>query len=329
MNKLSEHELQQPVTSFVHRDYSRLRLEQTVGEALAAIRQNPPPNRIIYFYVVDDHDRLQGVIPTRRLLLSALDEPLSGIMVRDVIAIPHTATVLEACEFFVLNRLLAFPVVDDERRMIGIVDIELYTKELSGLDQSERYDDLFQLIGVHLAESQQASPLAEFGGRFPWLLTNIAGGVLAAFLSGLFEEQLQNVVAIALFIPVVLALAESVSIQSLSLALQALHGRQPTLHSLIVKLRREFLTGAMLGAASAGIVAFVAIVWLRDGRVALCLLVGITGGVACAGMIGLALPNILRMIRRDPQVAAGPISLALADMVTLLVYFNFASWLLG
>ncbi|MEX0612874.1 MAG: magnesium transporter [Pirellulales bacterium] len=329
MTKLTEHELQEPITTKVHRDFSRLHLDQTVGEALAAIRRDPPPSRIIYFYVVDEHERLHGVIPTRRLLLSGLDQPLSEIMVRDVITIPHTATVLEACEFFVLHRVLAFPVIDEQHRIVGVVDIELYTKELGELDQSERYDDLFQLIGVHLVESQQASPIAAFRSRFPWLLTNIAGGVVAAFLAGLFEEELKNVVAIALFIPVVLALAESVSIQSLSLALQALHGQQPTLHNLLVKLRREFLTGAMLGAASAGIVAFVAAAWLRDWRVALCLLVGITGGVACAGMIGLALPNVLRMIRRDPQVAAGPVSLALADMVTLLAYFNFARWLLG
>jgi magnesium transporter len=329
MNKLTDRELQSAVTTVVHRDFSRLHIKQTVGEALAAIRQNPPPSRVIYFYVVDDQHRLHGVIPTRRLLLSSLDTPLSDIMVRNVITIPHSATVLEACEFFVLHKLLAFPVIDDEHRILGIVDIELYTKELSDLDETERHDDLFQLIGVHLAESQQVSSVAAFRSRFPWLLTNIGGGVVAAFLSGLFEEELQKIVAIALFIPVVLALAESVSIQSLSLALQALHTQRPTLRSILSKARRELFTGAMLGAASAGIVALVAIAWLRDWRVAACLLVGITGGVACASLIGMALPNVLRLLRRDPQVAAGPISLASTDMVTLLVYFSFARWLLG
>jgi len=329
MNTLSEHELQQPVTTKAHQEFSRLHVDQTVGEALQAIREKPPANRIIYFYVVDDEDRLQGVIPTRRLLLGSVDQPLSEIMVREVITIRHTATVLEACEFFVLNRLLAFPVVDDEHRIIGVVDIELYTKELSELDRSEQYNDLFQLIGVHLTESQQGSSLAAFRSRFPWLLTNIGAGIVAAFLAGLFDEMLQKAVAIALFIPVVLALAESVSIQSVSLALQALHGHPPTLGSLFLKLRRELLTGALLGAASAGIIACVAAVWLRDWRVAMSLLVGITGGVACAGMIGVGLPNVLRLIRRDPQVAAGPIALALSDMVTLLVYFNFARWLMG
>jgi magnesium transporter len=107
MDGLSQYELQEPITRKLHRDFSRLHVDQTVGEALAAIRRHPPQNRIIYFYVVDDDDRLQGVIPTRRLLLSELDTPLSAIMVRDVVTIPHTASVLDACEFFVLHRLLA------------------------------------------------------------------------------------------------------------------------------------------------------------------------------------------------------------------------------
>ncbi len=328
MSSLSDHELHDPISSKLHRDFNRLHVKQTVGEALAAIRRNPPSSRVIYFYVIDDDERLQGVIPTRRLLLSELDKPLAEIMVRDVITIPHTATVLDACEFFVMHRLLAFPVVDDERRIIGVVDVELYTQELSELDRSERYDDLFQLIGVHLTESQQASSILAFRSRFPWLLANIAGGIMAAFLSGLFEDELQKVVAIALFIPVVLALAESVSIQSVSLALQVLHGQRPTLRDIACKLRREFTTGALLGAASAIIIATVAAIWLRDWRVALCLIGGITGGVAISAMIGVAMPNLLRFMRRDPQVAAGPVSLALSDMVTLLVYFNLARMLL-
>src|SRR5262249_706995 len=139
---------------------------------------------------------------------------------------------------------------DHQHRIIGLVDVELYTSELSDIDRSERTDDLFQLIGVHLAEAKQASSLAAFRSRFPWLLCNIGGGVLAAFLSGIFEAELQQVVALALFIPVVLALAESVSIQSVSLALQALHGQPPTMRALAGKLRAEFATGVLLGVAA-------------------------------------------------------------------------------
>ena len=321
--------LNDPVTRHMRTDPARLLVHQTVGEAIASARSSPPGGRIIYFYVVDESGRLEGVVPTRRLLLSADATPLADVMVRKVVGIPASATVLEACEFFLLHRLLAFPVLDDERRLLGVVDVDLYTEELADLDRREDTDDLFQLIGVHYQESQQGSPLAAFRGRFPWLVANIVGGIVAAVLSGVFERELTKAVSLALFIPVVLALAESVSIQSVSLALQMLHGRQPTLAGIARALRVEAATGALLGLASAAAVAAVALVWLRDPTLGACILGGITGGVTVAAVIGAAMPNILRFFDREPQVAAGPIALAATDMATLTIYFSIARWLLG
>ena len=100
-----------PVTKHMHQDFARLPIGHTVGEALEGLRRHPPRGRIIYFYVVDAEDRLQGVVPTRVLLLNPPDKPIAEIMVRGVIALPAEATVLEACEFFIRHRLLAFPVL--------------------------------------------------------------------------------------------------------------------------------------------------------------------------------------------------------------------------
>src|SRR5438309_143194 len=96
-----------PVTAHMHHEFSQLNVRLTVGEALGWLRRHPPPGRIIYFYVVDDDGRLQGVVPTRRLVLSPPDEPLADLMVRQVVSLPARATVLEACEFFIQHRLLA------------------------------------------------------------------------------------------------------------------------------------------------------------------------------------------------------------------------------
>jgi magnesium transporter len=300
-----------------------------VEEALAAVREHPPEGRVVYFYVTDKEGKLQGVVPTRRLLLNPLDKPVAEIMVREVIAIPATATVLDACEFFIQHRLLAFPVVDESRRIVGLVDVDLYTEELRDLERTERVNELFQLIGVHVTEAQQALPFQAFRIRFPWLLCNLIGGILAAFLSHVYRAELAWEHAIlALFIPVVLALAESVSIQSVSLTLDTLHGKPPTWPALLRKTARELRTGALLGAACGILVGMVALYWMGEIRVGLCLLGGISGGVATAAVVGVFLPNVLRLIHRDPQVAAGPIALVFADLLTLLLYFHLAHWLL-
>src|SRR5262245_46282253 len=153
-SKLAAVNLNDPVTRHVRTDFSRLRVDQTVGEALATLRSHLPGGRVIYLYVVDGDDRLEGVIPVRRLLLSPLDTPLRDIMVTKIVSIPASATVLEACEFFTMHRLLAFPVLE-AGKIVGVVDVELYTEELEHLERSERSDALFQLIGVHLTEAQQ------------------------------------------------------------------------------------------------------------------------------------------------------------------------------
>jgi magnesium transporter len=225
---LTKVDLNEPVTRHLHQDYARILVSQTVGEALDGLRRHPPQGRILYLYVVDDEGRLEGVVPTRRLLLGSPEQSVAGIMVRRVVALPARTTVAEACEFFILHRFLAFPVVDDQRRLLGVVDIELYTDEVSELKDGRVRDDLFQLLGVPADGMRDGSPLGAFRLRFPWLGCNLAAGILAAFLSSAYKDELNRVVALAYFIPVVLNLAESVSSQSVSLALQALHGRPPS-----------------------------------------------------------------------------------------------------
>ena len=124
---------------------------------------------------------------------------------------------LIASEYFATRRLLAFPVVNAGGQLLGVVDVSLFTDEV--IDLAKRtYDDIFQLIGVH--GTAQRSPWIAFRDRFPWLLCNIAGGLLAAFIASRFEHLLQEVVVLSLFIPIVLALGESVSMQALTLTLQ-------------------------------------------------------------------------------------------------------------
>lgn len=327
--RLTRANLPDAVTAHMHQDFTRVSLGQTVAEALAELRRQPPKGRIIYFYVVDEQGRLQGVVPTRRLLLSPGDQLLADIMVRRVVALPAAATVEEACEWFIQHRLLALPIVDSEQHLLGVVDMELYTDEMGQLEEASNREHLFQLLGVQVTDAQQRSPWLAFRSRAPWLSCNLGAGILAAFLSGIYESELSKVVALAFFIPVVLNLAESVSSQSVSLALQWLHSAPPEHHSLWARLRSELGTGVLLGLASGSVLALVALLWLGQRRVALCLVGSVTGGVAGAAVLGISIPVVLRWLRLEPRVAAGPIALAGADILTILLYFNLAHWLLG
>jgi len=309
------------------KDFVRVLATVTIGEALSRIQRQGAGGPIIYFYVVDEEGRLQGVIPTRRLLLNPPETPVADLMVRDVVTLPATATLLDACERFLEHRFLAFPIVDDQQRILGVVDVGLYTHEISDLVRREESDDIFQLIGVRLSEVQRASLAMVLTRRFPWLLCNIAGGLACALLAGLFQALLAQVVALALFIPVSLAVAESVAIQTLTLALQARHGHRQAWRQALAALAREVPVGLGLGAACGLVVASVALGWQGMHGVALSILLSMSLAAATAAVLGLLVPTLLHTLQRDPKVASGPIVLAATDLATLFYYLGLAAWL--
>jgi len=298
---------------------------QTIAQALEFIRGHSAASSIHYFYVVGDDNKLEGVIPARRLLTASPEQLVREIMVDNVVAIPEWATVLVASEYFATRRLLAFPVVNDAHQLLGVVDVSLFTDDV--IDLAKRtYDDIFQLIGVH--GTAQRSPWFAFRDRFPWLLCNIGGGLLAAFIASQFEHLLATAVVLSLFIPIVLALAESVSMQALTLTMQGLTDGPIVWKRLMQALWKEFRTAALLGIGCALVVATVVLVWRGNLLVAGSIFLAISISMVFACLLGVAVPALLRALKADPRIAAGPVVLASADVITLLLYFGLGARLL-
>jgi magnesium transporter len=318
-----------PVREYARKDIPLLRAEASVQKALETIRREGVGERVIYFYAVDDQKRLVGVVPTRRLLTGAPETLLRDIMVPKVIALPATATVLEACEFFVLYKLLAFPVVDVERRIIGVVDSDVFLRSVLETEQSEEEpvrDNFFEALGFHLAEVRDASPWRAFRYRFPWLLATVASGTACAFLSGFFEATLARSIVIAFFLTMVLGLNESVGAQSMSVTIQALRTARVTWRWFVTAFRRELVTALLLGLACGTLVAIIVWLWRHDWLAAWVIGGSIALSLVTACLFGLGVPSVLHRFKLDPKIAAGPITLALADFFALVFYFTGA-WL--
>ncbi len=321
--------LDQPVLGELRTDFLTLSADKTVGQSLAELRSRTIGEKIVYFYVIDPDGRLVGVVPTRRLLMSDPASRIEAIMVRNVVAIPSSASVLDACEMFVQHRFLALPVVDGAGKMIGVVDIAMFTEEMSDVAEHHAAEDAFQLIGVKLQVARERTPFRSFRYRFPWLMCNIAGGIACAFLVGRYEVFLDSVIVLALFIPVVLALSESVSIQSTTITLQSLHQGRMSWGLLARALRREFAIAGLLGLACGGLVALIAYAWRGQGAVSLAVGTSIALAMLTACLLGVALPIAVHAVRGDPRIASGPVVLAAADVATLLLYFALSARMLA
>ena len=323
----TEH-LNQPISGLASKDFTALARNLTVAEALAQTRERGVGQQIIYFYVVDDRQRLVGVVPTRRLLSAPLDARLEDIMIRNVVAIPETATVLETCEMFVLHKFLAFPVVKYNRELVGVVNVSLFTEEVLDLSEREHMESVFQTIGFRVQEVQNASPVKAFRLRFPWLVATLTAGICCALLAGVYETTLAASIILAFFLTLVLGLSESVSAQSVTVTVESLQGRRPDGAWFARATRREFVTAAMLGGTCGFIVGVVAWLWRGSGTAALVIGGSIAIAMLMACLIGLTVPTLLHRFKLDPRIAAGPVSLALADIFTVTVYFNLAKFVL-
>ena len=323
-----------PVVDHARKDFPLLDANMNVGDALERIRREGVGERVIYFYVVDEQERLAGVVPTRRLLTASLEAPLGEIMVRRVVAIPATATVLDACEFFVLYKFLAFPVVDEQRHIVGIIDANLFAEEI--LEAGESEDDhrpaesigaeFFEALGFHIEQIRGASPWRGFRFRFPWLLVTVSGGTLSAILARFFEATLARSLVLAFFLTMVLGLNESVSMQSMSVTIHALRSVRVTWRWLATAFRREVMTALLLGVACGLVVSAIVFMWRNDLAGAFVIGGSIAVSLVSACVLGLGVPSLLHRFKLDPKIAAGPVTLALADFVALLIYFTSA-WL--
>jgi magnesium transporter len=322
---LSAAQLHEPILPLAMPPQVVLQPDQTIAEALDRIRASRATS-IHYFYVVDDEESLVGVVAARELVAAPADETVRDIMADNVVAIPDWATVLIASEYFATRRLLAFPVVNDAGQLRGVVDVSLFTSEVIDLAK-QTYDDIFQLIGVH--GTAQRSTWIAFRDRFPWLLCNIAGGLLAAFIASRFEHLLQEVIVLSLFIPIVLALGESVSMQALTLTLQGLADGPIVWSRLFSALWKEFRTATLLGLGCGAVVGLVVLAWRGQTLVAASIFLSIAVSMIIACLLGVAIPALLRAAKADPGIAAGPVVLASADVVTLLLYFGLGARLLG
>src|SRR5436305_14504649 len=292
-----------PVLQHARTDFPLLDANMTIGEALERIRREGVGERVIYFYAVDEEKRLVGVVPTRRLLTAPLEIALREVMVRRVVAVPAKATVLDACEFFVLYKFLAFPVVDEQRRVVGIIDANLFAEEiLEAGDTADRSrssetvpvgPEFFEALGFRLEQIRGASAWRAFRFRFPWLLVTVTGGTVSAILAGFFEATLANSLIIAVFLTVVLGLNESVIMQTRSVTIHALRSVHVTWDWLALAFRRELATAVLLGLSCGSVVCAIAWLWRHDLRAATVIGGSIALSLVTACALGLAVPSLL------------------------------------
>lgn len=298
----------------------------TVDEALASLRKKKIPQKIIYIYVVDEKHRLKGVVSTRQMLLGEPSEEIQKIMSRDVVKIYAQEPMKNALALFAEHPLLALPVVDEKEKLLGVIDVQMVTEENVDIANAQNRADIFQIIGLTLEEGKKTPLLRSYRLRMPWLLCNVFSGIVCAVISRLYEVVLAKYLLFAFFIPLVLTLSESSSMQSMAQSLQFLRRPRFSWKTTVKRAGREWQLIGLLAVSCAFLVGVLSLLWEGGFLASLTIGVGILGSVALSSLFGLIIPIVLYRFRLDPKVASGPVVLMIADMLTTALYLSLATW---
>jgi magnesium transporter len=278
-------------------------------------------------YVLDDQQRLQGLVRLQDLLGVSPHERIGQVMNAD----PPTVLPDEDQEKIALlalkHRLAAVPVVDAERRLIG----EVPDLALIEILRREHIEDMHRLAGIlretdHAHQAIEGAPASRLRRRLPWLIVGLAGSILATFVMASFEQALERRVAIAFFIPAIVYLADAIGTQTEAIVVRYLSVSHAPLGRL---LAGEVLTGLLLGACLGLIIFPLVVLGFGDARLALAVSLAVLLASACAAVLGLILPWLLSWIGRDPAFGSGPVATIVQDVLSLLVYLVIVVLLVG
>lgn len=325
---MTEKDLTRPLRDFIAPVRTTIHVEHTVEEALRYLREKRITDEIIYIYVVDEERKLIGVVSTRRLLLTDPKTPITEIMSAHLVSLKGDQTLQEAMEFLETHHLLALPVVDEINHLLGVIDVGLYLEEKVDVVSSRRRSDIFQMIGLYIEEGKRPSAWKGYRSRMPWIFCNMFGGVACAVISRIFELVLAKVLLLAMFIPLVLTLSESISMQSMTQTMQLLKKNHRTWAYTLGSLFREWQVVALLAISSGIIVGAVSLFWGEGIAPGFVITFGIMVSVYLTSTIGSVIPLLIHARKWDPRVAAGPVVLMFADVLTTLIYLSLGTYLL-
>jgi magnesium transporter len=309
-------------------DFLALRRRMTAAEALQAIREWSPDSETIYYlYVVDAQGTLCGVVSLRQLVVTDPKTPLINIMEKEVISVVAGTDQEEVARLMSRYDLLAMPVVDVDNHLLGVITID----DVVDVMEEEASEDIQRLGGAEpLDRPYLDTPvLSVTRKRIGWLLLLFITESLTGSVLRHFEEELQAVVALSFFIPLLIGTGGNAGSQTTSTIIRALAVGDIDIKDVFHSLWHELRVGLVLGTGLAGLAYLRALMWGTDTSLALTVGVAILTIVVWANILGAILPILAARLKIDPTVVSGPAMSTLVDATGLFIYFTIARWIIG
>lgn len=274
--------------------------------------------------VVDDSRRLVGSLGVTRLALARPTLLVADIMDPEVRHVAPDTDQEECASLAERYDLSYLPVVDEERRLLGVILVQ----DLVDVIEEEATEDMYHMARIG-PERLFGSPLGSVRRRLPWLYLNLATTILAALVINFFESTVARVVALAMFLPVVAGQGGIGGTQTLTLVIRGIAlGDLPGRRALPL-LGRELVLGLIHGVLLGAVIGVVAFLWKGNGMLGVVVGLAVGANMVIAGMVGAATPLVLRALRMDPALGAAVVVTTVADVVGFLIFLGIAASLIS
>ncbi len=300
-----------------------------VAQTTEAVRANAEEVSTYYFiYVVDDEDRLVGVLNLGALLLAPPDQVIGELIERNVHVVHPEVDQEDVARLFRRYDLVALPVVDDRGRLLGRI---LHDDVVDVLDE-EADEDMMRMAGAttHEPELVYTDQVLKIAGvRLPWLLATLGGLTAPAFLVSAFQVSFPDMMTLVPFIPVIGAMGGNIGSQSSTIVVRGFATGRVDVHNLGKFLIKELAVGLLMGVACGLLAGVVAIVWRGHPLLAVTVAVSMLAAMTTAALLGVLVPWMFRLMRIDPAIAAGPLVTTINDTTAISIYYVVALFLIS
>lgn len=310
-------------------DFIALRDSVTAREAIESIQKDFHDVEMpFYLYVVDEFERLLGVVSLRQLVVVKPDTPLNKFMTTDIFSVRTDMDQEEVAKLVARYDILAVPVVDDQRKLVGIVTVD----DVIDIFRREATEDMLKMAGVGDDFVETQSILKSTRIRLPWLFASCLGGVMASLVISHFEGGLIKFAYLAAFIPVITGMGGNVGAQSSTIVVRGLATGRIDVRDIWNVVTKQLAIGVILGLIYGVLLGCVAQFKYHQEISATLLALAVGISVLCsmsiASLMGSLVPMVFRKFNIDPAVASGPFITTSIDVIGVFFYLSIATTLL-
>jgi len=305
--------------------YLALDEKMTAEEAIESIRAAADVSESqLYLYVIDESHHLKGVVPIRRLVAAPAERLVSDLMVREPARVEPDADQEEVAQLVARYDLLAVPVADIDGTMLGVITVD----DVIDVITEEATEDMYRLAGLSDGDRVFSPPVLSIRKRLPWMVLNLATVSLAASVVAFFEYTLEQLVSLAMFLPVVAGMGGNGGIQTLTVTTRGIALGEIQFSTGLRAVTKEMAVGLCLGACVGVLCAGLAILWSGNPYLGLVLFVSLVATLTFAGLLGAAVPLALEALNLDPALGSGVIVTTITDAFGFVTFLGSATLLL-